>query len=125
MQPQLGIWKRFIRSLLRVDRCSLSWASGRVAIERFRRRINPRRLVRLPSVATEPGKLKHAPAPERGTRESRRHGRQIHQRNDAAFESTVARPNCHSGNSRSPESLTAGAKHRHTHGRPAVAPAVR
>ena len=29
MQPQLGIWKRFIRSLLRVDRCSLSWASGR------------------------------------------------------------------------------------------------
>ena len=27
MQPQLGIWKRFIRSLLGVDRCSLSWAS--------------------------------------------------------------------------------------------------
>ena len=25
MQPQLGIWKRFIRSLLGVDRCSLSW----------------------------------------------------------------------------------------------------
>ena len=29
MQPHLGIRKRFIRSLLRVDRCSLSWASGR------------------------------------------------------------------------------------------------
>ena len=29
MQPQLGIRRRFIRSLLRVDRCSLSWASGR------------------------------------------------------------------------------------------------
>ena len=29
MQPQLGIWKRFIRSLLGVDRCSLSWGSGR------------------------------------------------------------------------------------------------
>ena len=29
MQPQLGIWKRFNRSLLGVDRCSLSWASGR------------------------------------------------------------------------------------------------
>ena len=36
MQPQLGIWKRFIRSLLgllRVDRCSLSWASGRGLLE--------------------------------------------------------------------------------------------
>ena len=29
MQPQLGIWKRFIRSLLVVDRCSLSWGSRR------------------------------------------------------------------------------------------------
>ena len=29
MQPQLGFWKRFIRSLLRVDRCSPSWGSGR------------------------------------------------------------------------------------------------
>ena len=29
MQPQLGIWKRFIRSLSEVDRCSLSWGSGR------------------------------------------------------------------------------------------------
>ena len=29
MQPQLGIWKRFIRSLLVVDRCSLSLGSGR------------------------------------------------------------------------------------------------
>ena len=25
MQPQLGIWKMFIRNLLAVDRCSLSW----------------------------------------------------------------------------------------------------
>ena len=33
MQPQLGIRKRFIRSLLRVDRCSLSWASGRGLLE--------------------------------------------------------------------------------------------
>ena len=29
MQPQLVIWKRFIRSLLGVDRCSLSWGSRR------------------------------------------------------------------------------------------------
>ena len=29
MQPQLGIWNRFIRSLSGVDRCSLSWGSGR------------------------------------------------------------------------------------------------
>ena len=28
MQPQLGIWKRFTRSLLGVDRCSLSLGSG-------------------------------------------------------------------------------------------------
>ena len=28
MLPQLGIWKRFTRSLLGVDRCSLSWGSG-------------------------------------------------------------------------------------------------
>ena len=33
MQPQLGIWKRFIRSLLGVDRCSLSWGSGRGLLE--------------------------------------------------------------------------------------------
>ena len=33
MQPQLGVWKRFIRSLLGVDRCSLSWASGRGLLE--------------------------------------------------------------------------------------------
>ena len=33
MQPQLGIWKRFIRSLLRVNRCSPSWASGRGLLE--------------------------------------------------------------------------------------------
>ena len=45
-----------------------------------------------------------APAPERGTRESRRQGWQIGQRVDAAFESPAA-PHCHSGNSRSPESL--------------------
>ena len=36
MQPQLGIWKRFIRSLLRVDRCSLSWGSGRGLLEVYR-----------------------------------------------------------------------------------------
>ena len=28
-----GVWKRFIRSLLGVDRCSLSWASGRGLLE--------------------------------------------------------------------------------------------
>ena len=33
MQPQLGIWKRFIRSLLRVDRCGLSCGSGRGLLE--------------------------------------------------------------------------------------------
>ena len=33
MQPQLGIRKRFIRSLLGVDRCSLSWGSGRGLLE--------------------------------------------------------------------------------------------
>ena len=30
MQPQLGIWKRFVRSLLGVDRCGLSWGSGSI-----------------------------------------------------------------------------------------------
>ena len=29
MRPQLGIWKRFVRSLLVVDRCSLSWGCGK------------------------------------------------------------------------------------------------
>ena len=33
MQPQLGMWKRFIRSLLVVDRCSLSWGCGRGLLE--------------------------------------------------------------------------------------------
>ena len=33
MQPQLGIWKRFIISLYGVDRCSLSWGSGRGLLE--------------------------------------------------------------------------------------------
>ena len=33
MQPQLGIWKRIIRSLLVVERCRLSWGSGRGLIE--------------------------------------------------------------------------------------------
>ena len=33
MQPQLGMWKRFIRSLLWVDRCSLSWGCGRGLFE--------------------------------------------------------------------------------------------
>ena len=35
MQPQLGMWKRFIRSLLGVDRCSLSWGSGRGLLEAY------------------------------------------------------------------------------------------
>ena len=33
MQPKLGMWKRFIRSLLGVVRCSLSWESGRGLLE--------------------------------------------------------------------------------------------
>ena len=33
MQPQLGVWKRFTRSLTGVDRCSLSWGSGRGSLE--------------------------------------------------------------------------------------------
>ena len=33
MQPQLEIWKRFIRSLLGVDRFSLSWGSGSGLLE--------------------------------------------------------------------------------------------
>ena len=33
MQPQLGIWKSFVRSLSRVERCSLSWGSGRGSLE--------------------------------------------------------------------------------------------
>ena len=33
MQTQLGIWKRFIVSLLVVDRCSLSWEFGRGSLE--------------------------------------------------------------------------------------------
>ena len=33
MQPQLGIWMKFIRSLLGVHRCSLSWGSGRGLLE--------------------------------------------------------------------------------------------
>ena len=33
MQPQLGIWKSFIRSLSGVDRCSLSWWSRRGLLE--------------------------------------------------------------------------------------------
>ena len=33
MQPQLGIWKRLIRSLSGVDRCSLSWGSRRGLLE--------------------------------------------------------------------------------------------
>ena len=37
MQPQLGMWKRFIRSLLVVDRCSLSWGSGRGLLEVYQR----------------------------------------------------------------------------------------
>ena len=37
MQPQLGIWKRFIISLLLVDRCSLSWGFGRGLLEVYLR----------------------------------------------------------------------------------------
>ena len=33
MQPHQGIWKRLIRSLLGVDRCSRSWGSGRGLLE--------------------------------------------------------------------------------------------
>ena len=33
MQPQLGMLKRFIRSLLLMDRYSLSWGSGRGLLE--------------------------------------------------------------------------------------------
>ena len=33
MQSQLRIWKRFIISLFVVDRCSLSWGSGRGLLE--------------------------------------------------------------------------------------------
>ena len=36
-QPQLGMWKRFIRSLLVVDRCNLSWGSGRGLLEVYQR----------------------------------------------------------------------------------------
>ena len=37
MQPQLGIWNRFVRSLLGVDRCGLSWGSGRGLLEVYQR----------------------------------------------------------------------------------------
>ena len=33
MQPQMGIWKRFFRNLLRLDRCSLIWGFGRGLLE--------------------------------------------------------------------------------------------
>ena len=33
MQPQMGIWKRFIRSLLRVERCTLRWGCGKGLLE--------------------------------------------------------------------------------------------
>ena len=33
MQPQLRIWKKFIRNLLGVDRCRLTWGSGRGLLE--------------------------------------------------------------------------------------------
>ena len=33
MQPQLGIWNKFIRSLSGVDRCGLRWGSGRCLLE--------------------------------------------------------------------------------------------
>ena len=37
MQPRLGIWKRFIRSLSEVDRCNLNWGSGRGLLEVYQR----------------------------------------------------------------------------------------
>ena len=36
MQTQLGIWKKFIRSLFGVNRCSLSWGSGRGLLEVYK-----------------------------------------------------------------------------------------
>ena len=33
MQPELGILKWFLRGLLVVDRCNLSWGSGRGLLE--------------------------------------------------------------------------------------------
>ena len=33
MHPQLGIWKRFVRSLLGVDKFSLSWGTGSGLLE--------------------------------------------------------------------------------------------
>ena len=37
MQPQLGVWKRFIRSLVVVDGCNLSWGYGRGLLEVYQR----------------------------------------------------------------------------------------
>ena len=37
MQPQLMIWKWFVRILSEVDRCSLSWGSGRGLLEVYQR----------------------------------------------------------------------------------------
>ena len=37
LQPQLGIWKRFIISLSGVDIYSLSWGSGRGLLEVYYR----------------------------------------------------------------------------------------
>ena len=37
MHPQLGIWKRFIRSLIVVVICSLSWGFGRGLLEVYQR----------------------------------------------------------------------------------------
>ena len=38
MQPQLGKWKRFVRSLSEVDRCNLSSESGRGLLNVYRGR---------------------------------------------------------------------------------------
>ena len=35
MQPQLGMWKTFIISLLVVDRCCLSWGCERGLVEAY------------------------------------------------------------------------------------------
>ena len=50
MQPQLGIWKRFIISLLVVDRCCLSWGSERGLLEVYRGRTDAASAVDLEEV---------------------------------------------------------------------------
>ena len=54
MQPQLGIRKRFIRSLWGVDRCSFSWGSGRGLLEVFIRGGQMPHLITLPPTSPSP-----------------------------------------------------------------------